>query len=349
MERGRTMADVARVAGVSLSTVSHVVNGTRSVTPATEQLVRIAIEQLGYRRNTVARALATSRTMMVGVCVPVTANSTFPVLVDTLEQRLTAHGYTVVLHNTRDDPAVQHRVMTQLLDLRADGILLAPAPRPHGPTNGSVSGGDPDATLAVRSGTPLVLLDRFSAVPCDQVASEGATAVDRLTTHLADRGHRRIAVVGGLPGLATTVDRLDGHRRAVIRLGLDDDPRLVVAGASDVEVTRTVVRDLFASADRPTAVVPTNNVMTIGTMRGLADLGLAVPQDVALACFDDFEWADVFTPRLTTMGQDLVGMADRAVAMLLQRIAEPDAPPRQELVPTDFRHRDSCGCGATPG
>ncbi len=128
--RQTTMSDVARIAGVSTSTVSHVVNHTRTVDPNTEQQVRDAIAQLGYRPNTVARALATSRTMNIGLCLPITANPTFVVLVDVIERRLTAAGYHLMLHDTRDDIAVQARIVRQLLDLQADGIILAPAPDP---------------------------------------------------------------------------------------------------------------------------------------------------------------------------------------------------------------------------
>jgi LacI family transcriptional regulator len=334
------MDDVARVAGVSTSTVSHVVNGTRTVSPATEELVRGVIQDLGYRRNTVARALATARTMIVGLCVPVTVNSTFAVLVDVIERQLAAAGYSMMLHNTRDNITAQARVLHQLVDLRADGIIIAPAPE-------QMLDGDNDPgglRMSLGEHTPLVLIDRFTDLDCDQVASEGVEPVRRLTEHLAQRGHRRIAVVAGLSGLSTSVDRLQGYRDAVQALGLDTDPHLVVSGESDAAVTRQGVRNLFDRPDHPTAVVSTNNVMTIGTMRGLADLGLRVPDDVAIVGYDDFEWAELFSPHLTAMSQDLTAMGRRAVELLLARIAEPDADPQRIRIEPTFQHRDSCGC-----
>lgn len=323
------MADVARAAGVSVTTVSHVLNGTRAVNDQTQEQVRSAIETLGYRRNTVARALATARTMIAGICVPITANSTFPVLVDVMERLLAEQGYSVVLHNTRDDPDAEHRVVEHLLDLRADGVILAPAL----------------TTVRHPPRLPMVLIDRFAQADCDQVASESSGPVELLTAHLAERGHRRIAVVVGHPELSTTSDRLAGYRLAVGRLSLDTDPALVVAGASDVETTRAAISALFSRAAAPTAVVSTNNVMTIGTLRGLGDLGLRVPDDVAVVCYDDFEWADIATPSLTAMEQDLTGMATRAVELLLRRISEPDAEIVRERLPVAFHHRTSCGCG----
>lgn len=326
------MADVARAAGVSVTTVSHVLNGTRAVNDHTRQQVRDAIGILGYRRNTVARALATARTMIAGICVPITANSTFPVMVDVMERLLAEQGYSVVLHNTRDDPETQHRVVEHLLDLRADGVVLAPAL----------------ASVRLPSQLPVVLLDRFADADCDQVASDGTDPVDELTSHLAAQGHRRIAVTVGHAELSTTDDRFTGYRQAVARLGLDTDPALVIHGASDVATTQVAIAELFAAPNPPTAVVSTNNVMTIGTLRGLTDLGLTVPGDVALVCYDDFEWADVVTPRLTAMEQDLTGMATRAVELLLRRIADPAAPAVRERLPVAFHHRSSCGCAPHP-
>ena len=322
--RQMTMLDVARIAGVSTSTVSHVVNGTRTVDPGTEQQVRDAIARLGYRPNIVARALATARTMNIGLCLPITANPTFVVLVDVIERRLTAAGYHLMLHDTRDDIAVQARIVRQLLDLRADGIILAPAPdpaladsyladssladflesesartRPAFVEPATDAGG---IRTAIDAHTPLVLVDRFAPADCDQVASEGVEPMRALTAHLAANGHRRIAVVAGLTGIGTSVERLQGYREAVAALGLDGDPALVVHGESDLERTRAGVSALFSRPDRPTALVTTNNVMTLGSMRAFVDLGLRVPDDVALVCFDDFEWTDLFTPRLTADG-----------------------------------------------
>jgi len=383
--RQTTMLDVARIAGVSTSTVSHVVNGTRTVDPATEQQVRDAIARLGYRPNIVARALATSRTMNIGLCLPITANPTFVVLVDVIERQLTAAGYHLMLHDTRDDIAVQARMVRQLLDLRADGIILAPAPdralsdsvppdsAPADPRPADSRPADPRAAdpadpgravpgqiarafdsiarpdaggirTAIDAHTPLVLIDRFAAADCDQVASDGVEPMRALTAHLAANGHRRIAVVAGLTGISTSVERLRGYREAVASLGLDRDPELVIPGESDLETTRAGVSALFSRADRPSALVTTNNVMTLGSMRAFVDLGLRVPDDVALACFDDFEWTDLFTPRLTAVDQDLATMGKWAVQLLLRRIADPAVDTQRLRVAPEFHHRDSCGC-----
>ncbi len=197
---------------------------------------------------------------------------------------------------------------------------------------------------AIDAHTPLVLVDRFAPANCDQVASDGIEPMRALTAHLAANGHRRIAVVAGLAGIGTSVERLQGYRDVVAARGLDTDPALVIPGESDLEITRAGVSALFSRPDRPTALVTTNNVMTLGSMRAFVDLGLRVPEDVALVCFDDFEWTDLFTPRLTAMGQDLATMGERAVQLLLRRIADPAVDTQRLRVAPAFHHRDSCGC-----
>ncbi len=333
----RTMGDVARAAGVSVSTVSHVVNGTRRVSEETRAAVLAAITEVGYRHNTVARALATSSTRTIGLAISALRNPYFGDLVHAIETHLATDGYTLVLGDNHDDQAHETRLVGQLLDRRVDGLILAPA---AGAEHGSLP-------LVLRSRTPLVLIDRYADVECDQIAPDNVGPARALTEHLADLGHRRIAAVAGLTGLHSTVERLAGYTEAVRARGLDADPGLVVSGGSTQGPAHDAVLALFAGRDRPSAVVVLNNAMTIGALRALRELGLEVPRDVALVCYDDFEWADLFAPRLTAMAQDVERMGAEAVRLLRTRMATPslsDLPPRRERVAPAFRHRDSCGC-----
>lgn len=333
----RTMGDVARAAGVSVSTVSHVVNGTRPVSAAAREAVLAAIAEVGYRHNTVARALATSSTQTVGLAISALRNPYFGDLVHAIESHLATDGYTLVLADNHDDAAHEVRLVGQLLDRRVDGLILAPAAGAEGAS----------LPLVQRSGTPVVLIDRYADVECDQIAPDNVGPARALTEHLADRGHRRVAVVSGLEGLHSTGERLAGWREAVRARHLDDDPSLVVPGSSSQTGAHDGVRALFSRADRPSAVVVLNNAMTIGTMRALRELRLTVPDDVALVCYDDFEWADLFSPRLTAMAQDVERMGAQAVELLRTRMATrslADLPARRLRVAPSFRHRDSCGC-----
>lgn len=333
-----TMADVGRVAGVSASTVSHVLNGTRTVSETTRRLVLEAVSSTGYRHNVLARSLATSSTMALGVAISSVDNPYFSSLMRSLETRARAAGYMLMLGDTYDDVDSERHVVEQLIDRRVDGILLAPAP------------GSSENTLPfLRStGVPTVLLDRFADADVDQVAPENLQATANLADHLADLGHRRVAMVAGRRGLHSTTERVAGFWQVVERRGLDDDLTLVVTGDSTAPGAEYAVRSLFAEVrPAPTAVVVGNNAMTIGTMRALRGLGLRVPADIAVVCYDDFEWADVFEPRLTAVSQDVTEMGVKALDLIVRRIADPSAPRERHRVQPSYQHRTSCGCPST--
>ncbi|WP_432573400.1 LacI family DNA-binding transcriptional regulator [Kineococcus sp. SYSU DK005] len=331
-----TMADVARVAGVSPSTVSHVLNGTRAVHDDTRAAVLEAIAATRYRRNAVAASLATSRTTTVGLANSVANNVYFAELVRSVARSARGLGYDVLIEDTQEDPEQELRVLQQLVDRRVDGVLLVPS-----------RGAEREALPFLRrQGVPVVLLDRFVDAEVDQVAPENEASTRLLTEHLADLGHTRVGVVVGLRGIASSEERLRGHLGAVADRGLDASPELVVDGRSDVDAAEGAVLRLMSSPAPPTALVVGNNTMTIGTLRALRALGLRVPQDVALVCFDDFEWSDLFEPRLTAISQDVPALGARGLELVLQRIGGSTAAPRRERVATAFRHRTSCGCGA---
>ena len=329
-----TMGDVARLAGVSVSTVSHVLNETRKVNATTRERVESAIAETGYRRNVVARSLAAGRTHTIGLSISALTNPYFGSLVHAIEERLSAAGLVMFLGDSHDDPAAERRVVDSLLDRQVDGIIVAPSADAERDTIPTIQA----------SGTPFVLIDRGVEIPCDQVAPENVESAARLTDHLLDLGHRRIAVVRGLAGITSSTERVDGFLRAMADRGVEVDPRYVLDGHSRVDDAEHAVREVLSAPDRPTAIVSLNNSMTIGTVKAARALGLDIPSDVALVSYDDFEWSDLFEPRLTAAGQDVGTMGRAAVDMLLERIDGYDGPARRVQVPTSFHHRNSCGC-----
>lgn len=329
------MADVAAAAGVSISTVSHVLNETRRVDPRTRDAVLAAIESTGYRRNALATALATSRSGVLALSISAGRNPYFGPLMRAIESRASELGYTLMMGDSHDDPEIETRLVGSLLDRRVDGMILAPAPHSEAGTIPTVR----------RAGTPLVLIDRLSPADVDQVASEGAEPVARLTAHLAELGHRRIGVLTGHPGIQSTIERIQGFTGAMTAAGLRAAPRHIRCGDSRADEARRQTLAMFrARAPRPTALVVLNNEMTVGTMRALRELQLRVPDDVALVAYDDFEWSDLFSPGLTAAAQNVDAIGRRAVDLLVERIGGFDGPRRVERVPTAFHHRDSCGC-----
>jgi len=334
-----TMADVARSAGVSVATVSHVMNDTRPVLPRTRQAVMDAVDRLGYTPNTLARSLVTSRTRSIGLAVSAISNPYFTEILQGVEAGALEQGYSLLIADPHDDPEHERKVVQLLHERRVDGMIVAPSANP----------GELVAYLA-RHDVPAVFLDRLLDTPADgtprydQVCAESTEPAARLVTHLAELGHRRIALVAGLPGFSTTRERIAGYRRGLAVSGLPHDERLVVHGNSESAGAERATAALLSLAVPPTALVTANNAMTIGALRALREHGLSVPGDIALCCFDDFAWADLFSPRLTAVAQPSKEIGAQAVRVLLERLAAPDRPARTLRLPCAFVHRTSCGC-----
>ncbi|MCS5720623.1 LacI family transcriptional regulator [Herbiconiux sp. CPCC 203407] len=327
------MDDVARRAGVSGATVSHVLNETRRVSDSTRKKVEAAIRETGYRHNTLARALAAGRTHTIGMCVPILTNPYIANLVNAMETAASEAGYTLMIGDSRDDAEIEVRTVNTFLERRVDGIIVAPG----------VDSQRLTMPLLEASGIPLVLIDRHvREVDADQVFAEGIDSTKRLTSHMLEHGHREIAVLAGTPGIRSTDERLEGFRAAFAARGLEVDPELVVVGNSNAESSERALLELLGRR-RPEAVVALNNAMTIGAMRAFRGLGLRVPQDIALASFDDFEWADLFEPRITALAQDVAGMGRQALELLVARIADPERPTRLVSLAPALHVRDSCG------
>ncbi|HEY2224122.1 LacI family DNA-binding transcriptional regulator [Actinomycetospora sp.] len=335
------MADVARLAGVSTATVSHVLNNTRAVSDDTRAAVLAAVEETAYTPNTVARSLATSRTTTLGLVLSAISNPYFGELLSAAESAAAAAGYTLLLVDPHEDPDYERTVVARLHHHRVDGVVLAPSARP-------------DAALEylARHEVPTVLLDRLLSVglaaTLDQVGSENQEATATLTRHLVEHGHRRIALVAGLAGLATTDERRAGYVQALAAAGIERDPTLEVSGDSATDPARIAMAGLLGLPEPPTAVVVGNNSMTIGVIAALRDAGSRVPDDVAVVAFDDFAWADLFAPRLTVMAQPFARIAAEAVRLLLRRRAEPGAAREVLRLPPFFVVRESCGCPPHP-
>jgi LacI family transcriptional regulator len=327
-----TLKDVSLLAGVSLTTVSHVVNDTRPVSAELRERVEAAIRQTGYTPNTLARSLKMSATHTIGVAVQDIRNPHFTEIVYALEVRAREHGFTILLSDFGDEPAREREALQVFLERRIDGLVIAPT-----------SQGAEALALLRRNGVPCVQIDRIADPAFDSIAVTNVAATRRLTAHLCGLGHRRIAMLTGRAGLSTTRERLAGYRRALVEAGLPIDPGLIVEGGSESETARVATHLLMELDIPPTALVAGNNLKALGALRALRERGLDVPGDIALVCFDDFPWADLFEPRLTCMAQPCRAIGERAVERLLERIANPDLPPRHLRLAAEFRQRSSCG------
>lgn len=336
-----TMSDVARVAQVSATTVSHVINKTRRVDPVTEEAVRAAIKETGYFGDGIARSLRKGTTQTIGLAMSAISNPYFGDVVHAIERRVSRAGYTLLLVDTHDEPERERRVVRDLLSRRVDAMILAPS-------------GDSEALFDVLSdrAIPTVLIDRVPSVKRPGIDAIGVVNDEpnaRLIDHLASHGHTRIGTITSSPNLTTTIERLQGYWDGVRRNDLSHDPDLVQTGIiGSADNTDAALGALLALPSPPTAIVMGNNQVTIGTMEALQRRHLDVPADIALAAFDDFAWSHLFRPRLTAVAQPTDALGDEAVSLLLDRLDNRDAPPVHRRLDPTLVIRESCGCSWPP-
>lgn len=312
-----TMVKVAELAGVSISTVSHVLNGTRPVNEDTRQRVLDAIKETGYRQDALARSLRRSKTDSIGLIVSDSGEPAFAEMVRGVEQAAAAQGWTLLLANSTEDPECEARAVQALLERRVDGLILA-----------RVADSDPGLlTDFGGKGTPLVLLDRLAELPFDQVGVENEGPITEIVHHLVERGHERIMLVAGDTRVATLGERRDAFLRTAPEAGLVPEHQVVVA-AEDTATLVAGIREALdggKQAERPTALIACSTVIAAATLRTVKELGLRIPKDLAVAVFDGFEHPDLFEPSLTTIRQPAFGIGVKAGELLARRIADKGA------------------------
>ena len=336
--RAPTVRDVARRAGVSTSTISHVLNRTRFVSDELRERVLAAMHELNYEPNAAARMLTLRRSNTIGLIVSDIRNPFFASVARGVEDVAQENSYTVVLCNSDEDLLRESACLKALQTRQVDGVLLA-------------SAGVSDAHLSrlIHAGYPVVLVDRelpHLAVPSVVLDNEGAAY--GAVRHLIVCGHRRIAMISGRASISTTTERVAGYKRALLEAGLEVDSRLIVSGESTSEGGVQATLGVLDVDPPPTAIFSGNNLMSIGALHAIGSRGLIVPDDIALVGFDDFPfpWSDAFRPHLTTVAQPTYELGRRAAEMLVQRLNHLDgavAPPERVVLEGKLVIRESSG------
>lgn len=318
-----TIRDVARLAGVSPSTVSLTFAESERVSPDTARRIWAAADSLGYRPNPLAQSLKRGHSRMIGMLVGDISSPFFGRLLKAVEKRALERGYLMIVSDTGGDPARELEMLDQLVGQRIGGLMLSP----HGV----------DADYAARLGriaTPMVMIDHRAQVALDYVASDSRLAAAMLTDHLINLGHRRIAQIAGPAQLYTAAERITGFREALAGAGIPPDESLIVDGRyRDTEGYAQTMR-LMTRPDRPTAIVAANNMMALGALQAIQELGFACPADVSLAMIDDVPWSSVIQPRLTMVEQDIEEIARISMDFLVERMEARDgaAPAARETI-----------------
>jgi LacI family transcriptional regulator, galactose operon repressor len=332
-----TIKDVARVSGVSSMTVSRVINGSEHVRPVTRQRVERAIAELGYVPSRLARGLIRQKTGTLALIVPDVANPFFTLIVRGAEDVARRAGYRMILCDTRADLAIEREVIEEMIAHRVEGIAIAPvSDRSRG-----------HLQRLARFGVQFVLIDRtVPGVESDVVVGDSVGGAHRLVEHLISRGHRRIGFITESDDVSTARDRRQGYLAALAAAGLALDPSLIVRSTVDPPGGFDGMRRLLELAEPPTAVFTVNNLVALGAIEAVRSRDLEVPDDVALVCFDDIEYASRLYPFLTVMAQPAETLGTVGTQLLLERI-EGRAPeqPRVVVLPAQFVVRRSCGNG----
>lgn len=330
-----TIKDVARVSGVSSMTVSRVINESQKVRPETRRRVEQAIAELGYVPSRLARGLSRQRTGTLAVIVPDVANPFFTMVVRAAEEVARRGGYGVILCDTRADLSVERDVVEELIAHRVEGIVIAPV-------------SDLSAAHLRRLDefrVPCVLVDRtLPGLERDAVVGDSFAGAQRLVEHLIGLGHRRIGLIVESDEVSTARDRRRGYEAALTAAGIALDRALVVETAVDPAGGAAGMQRLLELEQRPTAVFTVNNLVALGAIEAVRGAGLEVPDDVALVCFDDIEYASRLYPFLTVLEQPAETFGTVATQLLLERI-QGRGPARRHVVvlPGEFVVRKSCG------
>jgi LacI family transcriptional regulator len=324
------MRDVAALAGVSLKTVSRVVNGEPTVGTALTDRVRAAATQLSYQPNHTASSLRRSdgRSSTIGLLVQDMANPFSAAIFRAVEDVASAAGIGVLAGSLNEDPDRERELALDLIARRVDGLIMVPAGHDHRYLQ-----------LEQRSGTALVFADRPPMLlAADAVVADNRGGAAAGVRYLLDRGHHRVGYLGDLQSIVPAGERYAGYLEALAQAGVPADPSLVRHGVH-AEQAEAACLELLSGPTPPTALFTAQNMITIGAVRALRQLGRE--RSIALLGFDDFELADLLQPAVTVVAQDPAAIGKLSAELLLRRIVAPDESPELHVIPTRLIVRQS--------
>ena len=328
-----TIIDVTRLAGVSASTVSTVLNNKdKYVSPELKRRVIDAVRKLNYRPNLVARSLKLEETKSIGLIFPNIVSPVMPPLVQTVQKMSQETGFDTFVAITDEDPDKEKAAINSMLAKRVDGLIISP-----------VMSANRDLLQYANSMIPLVLIER--CIPeMDCVVTNNLDTSYRAIRHLIEHGRTHIALVTMKSFGTNTRERRDGYTRALMEVGLFDDSLITetdFAGATSTKVTHELLRG------RPVdAVFATSQSIALGAFVAIKQMGMKIPDDIALFGYDDVPWMEAVSPALSTTRQPIALIAARACEILFARLAGKPADPHITIVESEVIIRQSCGCEA---
>jgi LacI family transcriptional regulator len=320
------------MAGVSTMTVSRVVNGSGYTSPEAQARVKLAIAELGYMPNGLARQLRSKRTKTIALVVTDIRNPFFTTIASGVEDTARARGYAVMFCNTYESDVEEAEYVRVLIERRVDGVLLVPA-----------IGADRSVLLLQEHGMPTVILDRrLEGAPVDEVRADSRAGAYEAVRHLTELGHRRIAILAGPAGVSTSTDRVAGYRAALLEACPGGDCGQIRFGEFNEASGYSMTREVLEAEPRPTAIFATNNFIAFGALKALREAGLGIPEDMSIVVFDDLPPGWVIDPFLTVVSQPAYEIGTQAATLLFERLAgEAPEGARSVVLPNELIVRRS--------
>ena len=334
MDRRPTIKDVAQAADVSMGTVSRVAANSAVVSPETRLRVEDAMRKLGYVPNIAARTMRTNRTKIVGLLIPDLANTVFIQLAKAAERTLGQSGYTLFLYSSERSSRREIDFIHLASQYRMDGLIVSLSDE----TNQSVI-----QALATME-CPVVLLDRDTPLVADVVFSDHAEAMQRVTAHLIELGHRRIALITAPLGIRPGRERVNGYRAALKEAGLPVDETLIGHDYQTTKYGLSKSLELLRLPNRPTAIIAGGDEIFYGVLRAVRQLNLSVPGDVSIVGADNRMLSDVVSPMITIIDRDMELVGDSAADLLVKRMSGTlTSEPVHVHLPSEVMLRSSTG------
>lgn len=329
-----TIKDIARLAGVSTATVSRVINDYPGVREKTRIRVKKVIDKFGYQRNILARKLVTKKTSIIGVVLSDITNPFYSEIARGIEDEARKWGYTVIFGSTDNTREIQKEYVNLFREQRVDGIIFA-----------SVALQDPDVEKLFKEDVPFVLVNRkLDTIKTDFVVLDNVKGAYMAAEHLIKLGHKRIGFICGPLNYSTGVDRLRGYKEALRKYNIEEYPELVKSGNFRQESGYRAFKEFMSMKSPPTAVFASNDFMALGVLEAALELGIRIPEDIALVGFDDINFASFKFVSLTTVAQRKYEMGAKGIQLLIKKIESSERWIPQEIyLKPRLIIRGSCG------
>jgi LacI family transcriptional regulator len=328
-----TIEDVAKLADVSTATVSRVINKKGGVRKKTEDKILNAIDELKYYPNAVARSMVRKETKTIGIIIPDIKNPFFPLVVAGIEQKAQEKGYFTILSNTNESPIAEEEIIKVFMERGLDGLIITTSDE-----NGL------HLKPLIDQNIPLVAVDRsINNFEIDTVLVGNIDGSYQATRHLILHGHENIAIVCGPQSTTPGYERYEGYKRALKEYNLTVKDEYVEEGNFKEESGYEIVKKLYSLKERPTAIFSSNNLMTIGCLKAMQDLGWKLGEEVSLIGFDDVDVATFIKPKLTVVSRPMQKLGEHAFNLLYERMnSTEEVSKKTHILSPELVIRESC-------